>query len=51
VTALWPGTALHFVEAVRYPRWEDYEIERMFGTNEWAILGNGFCWREDERAR
>lgn len=45
VTALWPGTGLHFVEALRWPRWEDYEIRREH-DNEWAVLGNGFCWSE-----
>lgn len=45
VTALWPGTGLHFMAAVKWPRWEDYEIERIY-ENEWAVLGNGFCWQE-----
>ena len=48
VTAPWPGTGLHFMEAVKWPRWEDYQIERRFG-NEWAVLGNGFCWQEREK--
>jgi cation diffusion facilitator CzcD-associated flavoprotein CzcO len=47
VTALWPGSALHFMEAVKWPRWEDYEIESSFGNeNKWKILGNGFTWAE-----
>ena len=45
VTALWPGTALHYREAIIRPRYEDYAIEYLHG-NPWAILGNGYTWAE-----
>jgi hypothetical protein len=48
VTALWPGSALHTVECLRSPRWEDfdyiYEGEDGNGNegNRLAWLGNGW---------
>lgn len=27
VTAVWPGSSIHFMDVVNIPRWEDYEIE------------------------
>ena len=45
VTALWPGTALHFREAILHPRYEDYEIEYVH-DNPFAALGNGYTWAE-----
>ena len=45
VTALWPGTALHYREAILRPRYEDFDIEYMH-NNPWAILGNGYSWAE-----
>ncbi|KIW80202.1 hypothetical protein Z517_06817 [Fonsecaea pedrosoi CBS 271.37] len=27
ITAVWPGSALHFQEVVRHPRWEDFHIK------------------------
>ena len=45
VTALWPGTALHYREAIMRPRYEDYDIEYVH-QNPWAILGNGYTWSE-----
>lgn len=29
ITAIWPGSGLHFQEVVREPRWEDYNIRYM----------------------
>ena len=45
VTALWPGTGLHYREAILQPRYEDYDIEYLH-DNPWAILGNGYSWAE-----
>ena len=45
VTALWPGTGLHYTEAIIQPRYEDYDIDYLH-DNPWAILGNGYTWAE-----
>jgi hypothetical protein len=45
ITALWPGTALHYNAAILRPRYEDYDIEYLH-ENPWAILGNGWSWAE-----
>lgn len=45
ITALWPGSALHYAQAIKRPRYEDYEIEYI-NKNRWAILGNGFTRAE-----
>lgn len=47
VTGLWPGSTLHCIEALRSPRWEDYEYEYLpeengAEVNEMAWLGNGW---------
>lgn len=41
VTGLWPGSALHFREAIEDLRWEDYDWTS-HGTNRFSYLGNGF---------
>jgi len=41
VVALWPGSTLHYLEAVRDVRWEDWEIKHQPGHNRWEFLGNG----------
>src|ERR1700761_7951283 len=43
VNAVWPGSSLHYVEAIRVPRWEDFEIEYLGPAkkNMWAFLGMG----------
>lgn len=45
--AVWPGSRLHFLEALRCPRWEDYEMVYWAG-NRFAWLGNGFEVREGD---
>jgi cation diffusion facilitator CzcD-associated flavoprotein CzcO len=47
VTALWPGSALHFVKTLEKPRFEDYEYTYL-GGNPVGWLGNGFtvCERD-----
>lgn len=41
VTAIYPGSRLHFHELLREVRWEDYDLT--YGTNNrFQFLGNGF---------
>ncbi|KAK9446894.1 uncharacterized protein V1518DRAFT_435533 [Limtongia smithiae] len=47
VSALWPGSALHFVKTLEHPRFEDYEYTYV-GGNPVAWLGNGFTECEDD---
>lgn len=46
ITGLWPGSTLHALEALRSPRWEDFEYEerdRCAGNgNALSWLGNGW---------
>ncbi|KAI0598883.1 flavin-binding monooxygenase [Biscogniauxia sp. FL1348] len=44
VTGLWPGSTMHALEALRAPRWEDYEWEPLPGAggNMLRWLGNGW---------
>ncbi|KKK14524.1 hypothetical protein P175DRAFT_0534625 [Aspergillus ochraceoroseus IBT 24754] len=46
VTALWPGSSLHSMKVLSYPRWEDYSYEYV-NDNPNGWLGDG--WTEDER--
>lgn len=44
VTAVWPGSSLHYTEVLATPRFEDYYIE-YYGpskNNRWAYLGMSF---------
>lgn len=41
VVALWPGSTLHYIEAIRQPRCEDYIWTSPPDINPWAFLGNG----------
>ncbi|KAI0150263.1 flavin-binding monooxygenase [Xylariaceae sp. FL1272] len=43
VIGLWPGSTLHALEALRAPRWEDYDFESRYGENSNLLkwLGNG----------
>ncbi|KAK8859206.1 flavin-binding monooxygenase [Apiospora arundinis] len=44
ITGLWPGSTLHALEAMRAPRWEDFEFENLEGAevNSMKWLGNGW---------
>lgn len=43
ITGLWPGSTLHALEALRAPRWEDFEWESVDGgENKLRWLGNGW---------
>ncbi|KAF4611042.1 hypothetical protein D9613_007088 [Agrocybe pediades] len=40
VTALWPGSTMHYLEALDQPRYDDWEIK--YNGNRFSFLGNGF---------
>jgi hypothetical protein len=46
VNAVWPGSSLHYIEAIEEVRYEDfvlkYEGEGRRGFNPWQYLGKGF---------
>ncbi|KAL3473527.1 hypothetical protein BJX99DRAFT_233655 [Aspergillus californicus] len=46
IVALWPGSSLHAMKALAYPRWEDYAYEYV-NDNPNGWIGDG--WAEDER--
>ncbi|KAF3011714.1 hypothetical protein E8E14_009717 [Neopestalotiopsis sp. 37M] len=43
VSVIWPGSATHYMKAMRYPRWEDYRygLRRDAENNRMAWFGNG----------
>ncbi|KAI9657321.1 MAG: hypothetical protein M1821_003001 [Bathelium mastoideum] len=44
-TPIYPGSRLHFMEMMRQPRYEDFDIE-YWDENQFAFMGNGFEIRE-----
>lgn len=44
VNAVWPGSSLHYIEAIQQPRYEDYDITYLGPAkkNRWAFLGMGY---------
>ncbi|KAF9485444.1 FAD/NAD(P)-binding domain-containing protein [Pholiota conissans] len=46
VTALWPGSTLHYLEAMTEPRYEDWDFE--YVGNRFAFFGNGFSQTESD---
>ncbi|KAF3011722.1 hypothetical protein E8E14_010037 [Neopestalotiopsis sp. 37M] len=42
VNAIWPGSSLHFCQAMKYPRFEDFEIQYDSSLNMWEFMGLGF---------
>jgi cyclohexanone monooxygenase len=46
VIALWPGSTLHYLEAIHQPRYEDWTWTRDAEINPWAFLGNGMSSAE-----
>lgn len=50
VVAIYGGTSFHYMEALRNPRWEHYEVSLLPApsTNRFAYLGNGFTMREEK---
>ncbi|KAI7082988.1 flavin-binding monooxygenase [Hortaea werneckii] len=45
ITALWPGSSPHYMEALAHVRYEDYDVT-FLGNNRFAYLGNGFSQTE-----
>ncbi|KAF2714425.1 FAD/NAD(P)-binding domain-containing protein [Pleomassaria siparia CBS 279.74] len=43
--AIWPGSRLHFLEMLKQPRFEDFDIVS-WDSNLFAFMGNGFETRE-----
>ncbi|RVX67223.1 hypothetical protein B0A52_08657 [Exophiala mesophila] len=46
VTAIWPGSRLHCFEALKEPRFEDFQIEYVGDGNRFQYLGNGYTQTE-----
>lgn len=44
VNALWPGSSLHYMEAIREARFDDYDIT--YSGNRFSWLGNGYSQTE-----
>lgn len=44
VTALWPGSTLHYIEAMEELRMEDWEVEYRGNRFDW--MGNGYSQTE-----
>ncbi|KFZ00448.1 hypothetical protein V498_00072 [Pseudogymnoascus sp. VKM F-4517 (FW-2822)] len=44
ITALWPGSTLHYIEALMEPRIDDWEIK--YAGNRFTYLGNGYSQTE-----
>lgn len=44
VSALWPGSTLHYIEALKEARWDDWNIS--YSGNRFAWLGNGYSQTE-----
>ena len=48
VTALWPGSTMHYTHAIAEPRYEDWNFT--YTGNRFAFLGNGFSQTEYDKA-
>lgn len=46
VTALWPGSTVHYIEALSEVRWEDMEVK--YTGNRYGWLGSGFSQCESD---
>ncbi|KAI1475337.1 FAD/NAD(P)-binding domain-containing protein [Daldinia eschscholtzii] len=44
VPTTWPGSTLHYLEAIREPRWDDWEVK--YSGNRFSWLGNGISQTE-----
>lgn len=47
VTAVWPGSSMHYLEAVAEPRYDDWDFS--YTGNRFAYLGNGFSQAESDK--
>lgn len=43
----WPGSISHAIAALRDPRWEDFNYEYLDPDDQFAYLGNGKTWIDD----
>lgn len=41
VTGIWPGSALHYIELIKQPRFEDYTNTYRNKKNMWSFMGLG----------
>lgn len=46
VPTTWPGSTLHYLEALREARWDDWEVRYAAGTNRFGWLGGGVSQAE-----
>ena len=44
VTAIWPGSRMHWFESLKEPRYEDFDVE--YTGNRFGYLGNGYTSAE-----
>ncbi|KAK5192439.1 hypothetical protein LTR99_010433 [Exophiala xenobiotica] len=44
VTALWPGSSLHYMEAMEFPRHDDFVVT--YSGNRFSWMGNGYSQTE-----
>lgn len=47
VTALWPGSSLHYLEAIAEPRYDDWDF--VYTGNRFAYFGSGFSQAESDK--
>jgi hypothetical protein len=48
VNAVWPGSSLHYMDIIRSPRYEDFDLT-YHNKNLWAHLGMGFSLGNREK--
>lgn len=48
VTAVWPGSTLHFLATIKEPRWEDFDYEYLGTGNRFLYFGIGQTKTEAE---
>jgi hypothetical protein len=46
VTAVWPGSTLHYMESIKNPRWEDYDYTYKDQGCRFSYIGNGTTQEE-----
>ena len=44
MTAIWPGSRMHYFEVLKEPRYEDFDVE--YRGNRFSFLGNGYTSAE-----
>lgn len=47
VTALWPGSTMHYLEAIADPRYDDFDFR--YAGNRFAFFGSGFAQAEADK--